>query len=435
MEENQMEVPEGWGSFKLGNILETIRNGYSGSQVNFITEFPVTRIETISDWRIDLEKVGYVVKLSESYKLTRGDILFSNINSIKHIGKIAYLEQDISLYHGMNLLLLRFCEWIDTKFISYYLLTRKNWFEKVATQAINQASINQSTLKELDLVIPKSLTEQRQIATILSKVDEAISQTGTLIAKYSRIKTGLMQDLLTKGIDEHGNIRSEETHQFKDSPLGRIPVEWDCLTIGNIAERLRSGITPKGGSEVYLKEGIMLIRSQNVYSYGFKLDDVAYISEEIRNQMLGSELKSYDVLLNITGASIGRSTFVPDNFPKSNVNQHVCSIRLFSPTLAKAIFLSTFLNSVYGQNQIHQNNAGSNREGINYNQIKAIYVPWFKNETEFGLFSKAISKISVGVERLSANLSKLQSIKQGLMQDLLNGKVRVNHLIKEMASA
>ena len=65
-----------------------------------------------------------------------------------------------------------------------------------------------------------------------------------------------MQDLLTKGIDENGNIRNEETHEFKDSPLGRIPREWECLTIGDIAERLRSGVTPKGGSAVYQKEGI-----------------------------------------------------------------------------------------------------------------------------------------------------------------------------------
>ena len=58
-------------------------------------------------------------------------------------------------------------------------------------------------------------------------MDRAIEQTEALIAKQQRIKTGLMQDLLTCGIDQHGNLRSEETHQFKDSPLGRIPVEWE----------------------------------------------------------------------------------------------------------------------------------------------------------------------------------------------------------------
>lgn len=162
-----------------------------------------------------------------------------------------------------------------------------------------------------------------------------------------------------------------------DSPLGRIPKEWECLSIKDIAERLRSGVTPKGGSDVYEKEGILLIRSQNVYSYGFKLDDVAHINEEINNRMLGSQLKEFDVLLNITGASIGRATYVPEGFPRANVNQHVCAIRLKKADLNNAIFLSSYLNSIYGQNQIYQNIAGSNREGINYTQIKEINIPFF----------------------------------------------------------
>ena len=76
--------------------------------------------------------------------------------------------------------------------------------------------------------------EQTKIAEILSTVDQAIEQTEALIAKQQRIKTGLMQDLLTRGIDENGNLRSEDTHEFKDSPLGRIPVEWE-LKIDSIS--------------------------------------------------------------------------------------------------------------------------------------------------------------------------------------------------------
>lgn len=317
----------------------------------------------------------------------------------------------------------------DYKFL-YYLLAyqHKNQIFDYVDKA------HPSVIKKRYFIPEIDKKEQTQIATILSKVDEAITQTEQLIAKYTRIKTGLMQDLLTKGIDENGNIRSEETHEFKDSPLGRIPKEWECLSIGDIAERLRSGVTPKGGSDVYQKEGIMLIRSQNVYSYGFKLDDIAYISEEINSRMLGSQLQTFDVLLNITGASIGRSTFVPENHPLSNVNQHVCSIRLKDTSLEKAIYLSTFLNSVYGQNQIQQNNAGSNREGINYNQIRAILIPWFRENREFENFKTIISKVNEKTGILQKYLNKLQSLKTGLMQDLLSGKVRVNHLIKETAS-
>lgn len=317
----------------------------------------------------------------------------------------------------------------DYKFL-YYLLAyqHKNQIFDYVDKA------HPSVIKKRYFIPEIDVKEQTQIAIILSKIDETISQTERLITKYTRIKTGLMQDLLTKGIDENGNIRSEETHEFKDSPLGRIPKEWQCLTIGDIAERLRGGVTPRGGSAVYQKEGIMLIRSQNVYSYGFKLNDIAYISEQINSRMLGSQLETFDVLLNITGASIGRSTFVPVNHPLSNVNQHVCSIRIKNTSLEKALFLSSFLNSIYGQNQIQQNNAGSNREGINYNQIRALHIPWFSNIDEFSNFKKIVSKATEKIDNLKFSHSKLQVLKTGLMQDLLSGKVRVNHLIKETAN-
>lgn len=84
--------------------------------------------------------------------------------------------------------------------------------------------------------------EQEKIAAVLSKIDLTIAQTEAIIAKQQRIKTGLMQDLLTKGIDENGNIRSEETHEFKDSPLGRIPVEWES---NNLSQAF--SLTPRNG--------------------------------------------------------------------------------------------------------------------------------------------------------------------------------------------
>ena len=89
------------------------------------------------------------------------------------------------------------------------------------------SKLNQSALRSITICLPEQEYEQNKIADILSTVDQAIDQTEALIAKQQRIKTGLMQDLLTRGIDEEGNLRSEDTHEFKDSPLGRIPVEWE----------------------------------------------------------------------------------------------------------------------------------------------------------------------------------------------------------------
>jgi len=425
-----MKVVDGWKRESLGDQLELIRNGYSGQQVGYFTDFPVSRIETISDGTIDLNKVGYVDFIPDSYLLKPGDLLFSNINSVKHIGKVAQVSKGTRLFHGMNLLVFRPVEQVDKKFLLYKLINAKPWFEKMAAQAINQASINQGTVRQLQLELPKQKPEQAKIAEILSTVDRAIEQTEALIAKQQRIKTGLMQDLLTRGIDEHGNLRSEQTHQFKDSPLGRIPVEWEVKTIDELAVHVGSGITPRGGESVYTKEGVLFIRSQNVHFGGLLLADASHIPQRIHDSMQRSEVFENDVLINITGASIGRCCYMPAMNFSANVNQHVCAIRLEQATQSDAGFLTSVLESSIGQNQIIQFNAGGNREGLNYRQVRSFVIPWPK--TDERQRSYAFIKQSSEVLKVSGrNLAKLRSLKTALMQDLLTGKKRVTPLLND----
>ncbi|WP_049961153.1 restriction endonuclease subunit S [Pseudacidobacterium ailaaui] len=133
---------------------------------------------------------------------------------------------------------------IDTAYyLSNFVEALPRWlFYFLQTQVLRQLneatgvpSLARETLYKIQIPTPPAI-EQAKIAEILSTVDRAIEQTEALIAKQERIKTGLMQDLLTRGIDEHGDLRSESTHPFKDSPLGRIPVEWDVWRINEIAK-------------------------------------------------------------------------------------------------------------------------------------------------------------------------------------------------------
>lgn len=314
----------------------------------------------------------------------------------------------------------------SSKYLFYLLLKNLSFIDKNFFSGSGLKHLQKKDFRNWLLNFPDDTNEEERIVQFLSTLDRAIDYTKQLIAKYQRIKTGLLHDMLTRGIDEHGNLRSEKTHKFKDSKLGRIPVEWECMNIGSLIEYLGSGITPRGGSKIYKKEGILLIRSQNVYPGYFELDDVAFIDEEINNTMLRSEIFEYDVLLNITGASIGRCVYVPKEFYKANVNQHVCAIRLQNKTENKAAFLQAFLNSDFGQNQIIRFNSGGNREGLNYSQIKAIVLPWPNNEQEFERIRTTIEKTDKFLKKNQNKLTKLQSLKTGLMQDLLSGKVRVN---------
>ena len=330
---------------------------------------------------------------------------------------------------------------IDT---TYYLTDFKEinvkWFyyflSLIDFNSLNEAtgvpSLSRDVLCKISVLKPEAQEEQEAIASILSAVNKVIEQNEHIISKYQRIKTGLMQELLTKGIDEHGQIRSESIHRFKDSQLGRIPEEWKVVKVGEIIDYLGSGITPTGGSKVYQKSGVMLIRSQNVLKGDFDLSDAAFISDEINEAMQRSEVYEFDVLLNITGASIGRSHYIPKHFPKANVNQHVCAIRLKNKSDPKAIFLSTFLNSHFGQNQISKLNAGSNREGLNYVQVKEIILMYPNKDNEFEKIAAILEKQNIVLQGLINNRNKFELLKTGLMQDLLSGRVRIpDKLIKK----
>lgn len=306
----------------------------------------------------------------------------------------------------------------------FYSLEHKNILFFIAGGT--RSKLTQGELRKITLKHPEK-KEADKIGEILSTADEAIAQTDALIAKYQRIKTGLMQDLLTRGIDANGNIRSKATHRFVVKNGIEVPEEWEVYEINDIAEYVGSGITPKGGSNVYGHSGVMLIRSQNVLIGEFDFNDVAYISEEINQRMKRSELQDFDVLLNITGASIGRTHFIPENFAKSNVNQHVCAIRLKNKSEGKSIFLSNYLNDFKGQNQIKRLLGASNREGLNYQQIREIKValPNIGSNEEFERIQNMLTAINNNIQFAKISLSKLHSLKTGLMQDLLSGRVRV----------
>jgi len=193
------EVFNGVGySYKLGSICE-IKSGYSGNQLIKKEGLKVSRIETISGHRINLERVGYVspFKNSESYKLQVGDILFSNINSVEYIGNTAFVDKDYDLYHGMNLLRLIPNSKIVVPFYLYLLLnTRKmlNRFKTICNKAVSQASINQTDLGKTIIVLP-SLENQIKICTIYEVLFSKIEAEKKCLSLYNVQKQYLLRQM------------------------------------------------------------------------------------------------------------------------------------------------------------------------------------------------------------------------------------------------
>jgi type I restriction enzyme S subunit len=189
---------------------------------------------------------------------------------------------------------------------------------------------------------------------------------------------------------------------------------WEQRKLGEVSTKIGSGKTPKGGSAVYLQEGIPLLRSQNIANNQVDFSDAVYISESMDSEMANSRVQENDVLLNITGASIGRSAVYEYAFG-ANVNQHVCIIR--PNTGADANFIQLSLASENGLQQIDNNQAGSGREGINFQQISKISFafPSKLEQVNIGNFFRALDNTITLHQR---KLDGLRELKRGYLQQM-----------------
>ena len=176
-----------------------------------------------------------------------------------------------------------------------------------------------------------------------------------------RIKAGELRDSADeRGIDE------------SILPFA-LPPTWKWVQLGRIMQKMGAGSTPLGGKKVYVDDGVIFLRSQNVWDDGLVLDDVARIAPEVHQNMSGTWVEPGDVLLNITGASIGRSALVPDDFGAANVSQHVAILRLIDKDVRQ--FLHLCVISPFFQETIMRVQVGVSREGLSMTRLREFPFP------------------------------------------------------------
>ena len=215
----------------------------------------------------------------------------------------------------------------------------------------------------------------------------------------------------------------ERYEAYKDSGvdwLGEIPVGWEIKKLKYGVSKVGSGVTPSGGASTYQLSGIPLLRSQNIHVDGIKMDDVAYIDEKLHDSMCNSKVQAGDVLLNITGASIGRCFYADENLGEANVNQHVCIIR--PDDKIKTSYLYFILRSDLGEAQINIEQTGSGREGLNFEAVKNFVIPYFSVEEQ--------TAIANFLDRKTAEIDALITQKERLLELYEEEKtVIINHTV------
>ncbi|WP_104040153.1 restriction endonuclease subunit S [Vibrio hyugaensis] len=152
-----------------------------------------------------------------------------------------------------------------------------------------------------------------------------------------------------------------------------LPTGWSMVRLGEIVTKMGSGSTPRGGQKAYVDDGVIFLRSQNVWNEGVRLDDVAYISDEVHQKMSNTKVLPGDVLLNITGASLGRTTIFSSDFVEANVNQHVTIIRLIELEMNKFVHLG--LMSPMVQKLVWGRQVGMAIEGLSKKVLEQFEFP------------------------------------------------------------
>jgi type I restriction enzyme S subunit len=203
-----------------------------------------------------------------------------------------------------------------------------------------------------------------------------------------------------------------------------LPPGWRLAELGDVLTFIGSGITPKGGKSVYQNHGIRFLRSQNVHPGELRLDDVAFVSPELHKKMLRTHVQDGDVLLNITGASIGRCAIIPYGFGPANVNQHVCILRL--PDSILPSYLSWYLNSPDGQAWIMGTQSGVTRQGLNYGQIREMVfpiAPLLEQKRIVAEIEKQFTRLDQAVASLRRLQGGLARYKASVLKAACNGRL------------
>ena len=247
-----------------------------------------------------------------------------------------------------------------------------------------------------------------KIADCLSSLDELIAAQARKVDVLKTHKKGLMQQLFPWEDETQPRFRFPE---FQD--IGN----WEEIELGTRTKKVGSGITPAGGDKNYKQFGRPFVRSQNVGWGVLLLDDIAYIDDETHASFNSTEIQAWDVLLNITGASIGRSALADKRIAGGNVNQHVCIIRT-KPDELNPFFLNQYLISDCGQRQIDSFQAGGNRQGLNFAQIRSFTIPIPPTRQEQQRIAVCLGSLDALITLETQKLETLKTHKKGLMQQL-----------------
>lgn len=388
---------------------------------------PFLSAQNVKEGKVILHKFKYISKkhheeLTKNNKPRVKDILYSRVGA--KFGEAGVVEHDFEFSVYVSLTHIRVKPTSDPYYVKFLLNSEyvKNMAFRSVFQGAGVPNLNVKVVREFKLPFPP-LPEQQKIAEVLSTVDAKIDIIDQQITETQELKKGLMQRLLTKGIGHN---------EFKDSPLGEIPISWEVEELTDLTSLITKGTTPTTNGFSYLDDGVNFVKVESIHSNGSFIPSMfAHVGNDCHDSFKRSQLSKGDILFTIAGA-LGRSAIVRKEILPANTNQAVAIIRLKNADNRNYIF--HYLRGDYVKRLIEKINVSTAQANLSLGQINKFKIP-IPPTNEQNKITEILSSIDDKLNILDDKKTNYQELKKGLMQQLLTGKVRVNGLINKTVNA
>ena len=388
---------EGWEYKKLGEVASSELGKTLNKSKDTGKLYPyICAVNVLWDM-IDLTILKHAFFEKEEidrYSVRKGDLLVCEGGDT---GRSAIWEEEEPVLYQNALHRVRFTTEMEARFAMYCLWHLKNngQIDQKYSKGVTIKHLVKSSLLSIELPVPP-LSTQLSIVSELDKINELIRLKKEQLKDYDNLAQSIFYEMFGDPVENEKG--------------------WEVKKLSSITSKIGSGATPKGGNESYKTEGISLIRSLNVHNNEFLYKDLAHIDNEQAEALSNVEIKEYDVLLNITGASVARCCIVPDDVIPARVNQHVCIVRTIQEK-ALPIFINRVLTNENFQANLLRlaRSKAATREALPKSIVDNIQVPLPPLSLQ-QLFAQRIELIEQQKAEIKSTIADLETLLASRMQ-------------------
>ncbi|WP_156188822.1 restriction endonuclease subunit S [Acinetobacter indicus] len=428
-------LPVGWSVAYVEEIAD-IKSGKRLPKGIGLTEsdngYPYIRVADMANGTVDLNNIMFVprevVKFIKKYIITTNDIYISVAGTLGLVGIIPNELNNANLTENANRLTNLKC---NKLFLLYSLQTEniKRTIQSVQTLGA-QPKLAIERIKKFEIILPPTV-EQQKIAQALTDADNYISALEKLIEKKKMIKEGLMVNLLTgkQRLKEFAFNEDGTAKSYKDSELGKIPEDWEVIELIDTASKSKKWSFVGGpfGSSLktddYTEYGIQIIQLQNMGDGHFINDNVIYTSVEKANELLSNNIYAGEIIISKMGDPVARACIMPNHADRYLMASD--GIRLSIDTNKfDTRFIHDFINFKIFRKQAINASTGSTRQRISLSELKKLklFSPSYEEQLAIG---NTFRDLDSQILALDQKLNKAKLLKQGMMQKLLTGEIRL----------